>query len=276
MEYLEKLSLRLAPLILISLVGWLIVTAAPRLGADFFFQLPGNAGRSGGIGPILLNTFIVVGAALSIAIPVSFAASISIVDARTSGNAVKVGFAIFATRCLEIGLSMPRLVWGLAGAAIFGHAMGLGISAATGVLTLSALLMPILSTGFIDALDRAHSRYGLVCATLGYMRLQTMTGPALRAALPAMMSSVLVGVGRALGDAAALILTAGFGSRYLEHWSDSSATLAVHIFKLAFEIGGGLPSAAATSLVLLILMATLQIPLILLNGGSLKARQTSH
>lgn len=266
MKLFETLSLWSCTVLMVALIAWLSFAGAPRLEPDLLTAPPGPSGLTGGIGPVILNTLVITGCALALAIPVSLSGAVICAAARQRRGKAVSKLAEASARIVEIGLCLPRLLWGLAGAAIFGHFLGLGVSAASGVLTLALLLAPILSCGFLDALSRSAERYGPASRAMGYSDGQMMWHVALPAAMPSFLATVLISSGRAMGDAAALLLTAGIGTRAISHWADSGSTLAVHIYMVAVEIGGGLPTAAASALVLLLLTVALQAPLVLLVG----------
>ncbi|SNR87986.1 ABC transporter permease subunit [Puniceibacterium sediminis] len=259
MKLLERLGLLIPILLMSALLIWLGHAGATRLSLSFLIEAPKNAGLSGGIGPILGNTFIIVGLALTIAVPVALAAAIAHNGARPRRHGIKGRVLTTARQIVDVGLCLPRLLWGLAGAAIFGHALGLGVSAAAGVLTLAALLIPIMTSGFNEGLSRAMERHAAPCRALGYSEQQILMHVVVPAAWPSLTISILLAGARAFGDAAALVLTAGFSSRLIESWDSSGSTLAVYVYMLAVEIGGGLPTAAAAAFVLLLLTITLQL-----------------
>jgi phosphate transport system permease protein len=262
MKLVERFSLWLPAIFILALLAWLAKTGADRLSFGFLYEVPSYDGLSGGIGPILANTFLIVGWALLLCIPLALAASIAYVFTQASGSGALNCGGVWFRRILDLGLCLPRLLWGLSGAALFGYLLGFGVSATTGILTLAALLVPFVTSGFIEGLSGTTHRYRDVCAAMGYTEQQMIMKVAFPAAWPSLKISILLATGRAFGDAAALILTAGIGKMFILSWEMEGATLAVYIYTMADQAGGGLPTTSAAALVLLLLTAAIQIPFV--------------
>jgi phosphate transport system permease protein len=244
----------LAVAVLLAAGGW------DRFDWTFLADAPRDLGRQGGIAPVMLNTVAIVVASLLMAVPLALATAFALVAgpaARPGGWARRAG-----RRLIDTGLCLPRLLWGLAGGAIFGGGLGLGLSAATGALTLGLAISPILVTAFVEAFEQAMNRLGPACRALGMSEGQLWRAEVLPAARGSLAAGCLLAAGRACGDAAALLLTAGVGARLIGHPADSASTLAVHIYVLVVEVGGGIPSAMAAGCVLLAITALVQLPIV--------------
>jgi phosphate transport system permease protein len=168
---------------------------------------------------------------------------------------------------IDVGVAVPHLLWGLGGAALLGEGLGLGYSAATGVVTLAGLLTPILVGGFLDGLTRAGAGVLPAARALGLPEWRIWAWYVLPRARPALLAACLLASGRACGDAAALYFTAGLGMRLLTGWDQSASTLAVHVLKLAADVAGGQDAAFAAAFVLLCLTALIQLPLLILSAN---------
>ena len=162
-----------ATLLLIALVLWIGCDLAVRGHSGFYARYlvdpPQDLGRAGGIGPLLLNTALVVSLAVALAIALSLPAAILYTE--LPGPAV-LKRPIRAL--LDVGVGVPRIVWGLFGGVVFGGFLGYGFSLLTGVLTLACLLAPILATGFIAGLEAVDPELREQCAALGVSRCVTV------------------------------------------------------------------------------------------------------
>ncbi|MEM6945492.1 MAG: hypothetical protein AAF565_17245 [Pseudomonadota bacterium] len=258
-----KLSERLLavlPVVVLAGLGLFLAPAAlERMSFDYLTAAPLDQGRAGGIGPTLVNTLAIVGAGLALAVPPALAGAVLYVLAEGAPGPWARGWRAL----MEVGVSLPRLLWGLAGAAVFGGLLGLGVSALTGALTLACLLAPILATGFLEALGRAWAQIGPAAAATGVAPLRALLSLGLREARPALLVALSMAMGRGFGDAAALLLTAGIGLHLLGSPAEPASTLAVLIYYLAVEIGGGREAAMSAAFVLLTLTAGLQMPMLL-------------
>lgn len=239
----------------------LFVRGAASFGPDYLWSAPRHLGREGGVGPVLVGTGIVVGAATLLAVVLSFPAAVVIAEARRPS-----WFRSFCRVTLNIGIGVPRIVWGVFGAAVFGSALGLGFSVATGVLTLACLMAPIMTTGFVSGLDAVDPALGEQCRALGASRWAAVWRQIVPAARPALTATVALAAGRGLGDAAALLFTSGVVAAIPHAWSDSAATLAVYIFHLLTCVPGGQQAAYAAAAVLFALAAAVQLAVSAMHG----------
>lgn len=255
-KFLEAASLWIPSAIMLGLAAMLIGEGSERLSLSFLVMPPEDMGRAGGIGPLIVNTLLVVAGAMSVAVPLSL--STALAYAASPGGA----WRRTCRSLIDVGLCLPRLLWGLAGATIFCGALDMGLSMAAGVLTLAALISPILVTSFIDVLQQVEARLGTTCRALGMTELSLWSREILAAARPGLAAGCLLASGRACGDAAALFLTAGLGTRIAGSLMDPASTLAVHIFVLVSDVGGGEKTAFAAAVVLLALMSAIQMPFV--------------
>jgi phosphate transport system permease protein len=81
----------------------------------------------------------------------------------------------------------------------------------------------------------------------------------LPAASPAITAGLMLGVGRATAETAALIFTSGYVDRMPESLLDSGRALAVHIYDLSMNVTGGDPAAHASALLLITLIILLNL-----------------
>jgi phosphate transport system permease protein len=264
-KWFERMALALPALVMTGILVLLTYRGWDRLSISFLFEAPSDLGRTGGLGPVLLNTFLVVGAALALAFVFSLATALAHAMAAASPERALSPWLRMANRLIEIGLCMPRLLWGLAGASVFCGALGMGVSAAAGVLTLAAVLCPILVTGFAEGLQQAAKPLAPTCRALGLSEVTLWWRVVLPRARASISAACLLAAGRAFGDAAALLLTAGVGHRLISSAAEPASTLAVHIYVLV-ELGGGSDTVMACALVLLGLSAAMQWPLVMAGG----------
>ncbi len=250
----------LATLMLVGLVLWmgcdLAMRGASGLSPSYMVESPRDLGRSGGIGPILMSTGVVVLLATTLAALVSLPTAIAYTELAHSAGSSRFVFVV-----LDVGVGVPRIVWGLFGGVFFGGVLGLGFSLLTGIATLACLLAPILATGFIAGLQAVDPALRNECDALGVSRWISVWRQVVPAARPALIASVALAVGRGCGDAAALMFTAGATSRMPQSLWDPGATLAVHIFHLLATVPGGQPAAYTAAAVLFGLTLLIQVGL---------------
>lgn len=220
-------------------VSWTFVTASPR-----------NAGREGGIGPILVSSMLILGVCLGVALPIGVGTAVLLAEFTTDGSL----FGSLTRRSLDMLAGVPSIVFGLFGNAFFCKTLGLGFSILSGGLTLACMVLPILIRSTEEGFRAVPSGYRLSAAALGLSRTTTLFHLLLPAAVPGLLVGLVLGVGRAIAETAALIFTSGYVDRMPESLLDSGRALSLHIFDLSMNVSGGDAHAYASALVLVVLL----------------------
>lgn len=167
-----------------------------------------DAGRAGGIGPILVSTGLILAVCLAVAVPVGLGAAIFLAEftARSRfGGAVR--------RSLDLLAGVPSIVFGLFGNAFFSRILGMGFSILSGGLTLSLMVLPILIRTTEEGLRSVPDETRLGAAALSLSRTTTLFRLLLPRAIPALVVGLVLGIGRALAETAALLFTSGYVTR---------------------------------------------------------------
>ena len=211
---------------------------------------PTDAGRGGGVAPMLVSSLAVLAICLVTAGPAGLLAAAWLAE-QPDAVAVRA-----VRRSLDVLAGVPSIVFGLFGNAFFCGVLGMGYSLLAGGLTLACMALPLMIRTAEEGLRRAHERLGPVAAATGLSRTTTLGRVLLPAALPAVAAGVVLSTGRALAETAALLFTSGYVSRMPGSVLDSGRTLTIHVYDLAMDVAGGDPRAAAAALVLLALLAT--------------------
>ena len=116
------------------------------------------------------------------------------------------------------------------------------------------MVLPILIRISEEAFRSVPQEYRLGAAALGMSRTASLASILLPAAAPAIGAGIVLGVGRALAETAALLFTAGYDTRLPQSLLHSGRVLSVHIHELAMNIPGGDRRAYATALILMALL----------------------
>lgn len=255
-----------------AVFAWLFADLA-RLGLgalswDFVTTAPENAGRAGGIAPILVSTLLILGVAVGVAAPVGLGAAVWLNTYTRAGG--RAGRRI---RLALDGLAgMPSIVFGLFGNAFFSVTLGLGFSILSGGLTLAAMILPIFIRTVEAGLGAVDDGWRRGAAALGLTQSATLAHVILPAAAPAIGAGLMLGIGRAAAETAALIFTSGYVDRMPESLSDSGRALAIHIYDLSMNVAGGDAHAAASALVLVALVACANLLAVALSRRLLTRR----
>lgn len=221
-----------------------------RLNFNFIFSEPLNAGRNGGIAPMLVSTFILLLLCLSIALPISIGCAIYLAEYTNENQ----WFPRFIRRSLNMLASVPSIVMGMFGYAFFVIALNFGFSILSGALTLAAMVLPLLIRNIEDTLRNISDIHRLNAAALGLSKFRTIFQILLPMAVQGIFLALILGIGRAMAETAALLYTSGYVTRMPDSVMDSGRSLSVHIFDLSMNVPGGEQSAYGSALVLILLL----------------------
>ena len=240
--------------LLFSLIAYILVSGAGKLfDVSFLTGKPEQFKEGGGIGPELFNSFYLLVLTLLISVPIALGGAIYLTE-----YAPKNRLTHFVKTAIEALSSLPSIVVGLFGFLFFVLQMGWGFSILSGALALTMFNLPILVRVIQQALEAIPNDQREGGLALGASRWETTIHVLLPAALPAIITGIILSAGRVFGEAAALIYTAGQSAPMLDFTSldFSSAscpwnvfrpaeTLAVHIWKINSE--GVVPDLDAVS-----------------------------
>jgi phosphate transport system permease protein len=234
-------------LILVWLVGDLIWQGGGQVNWTFLTTSPAKAGVEGGIAPIMVSTTLILGVCMAVSTPLGLGTAILLTE--FSAQVGPLGQAIRLS--LDILAGVPSIVFGLFGNALFCQRLGLGFSILSGGLTLACMVLPILIRSVQEGLEAVPADYRHSAAALGLSRTSTLGTLIIPAAMPGIVVGLLLGIGRAIAETAALLFTSGYVDRMPSSLFDSGRSLSIHIYDLATNIAGGEPHAYATALVLM-------------------------
>jgi phosphate transport system permease protein len=234
-----------------------------HLSWDFLVDSPRNAGRAGGIGSILVSTALILLVALMVALPLGWMTAALLAEYMPASGSF--GYAV--RHSLQVLAGVPSIVFGLFGNAFFSIYLGMGFSILSGGLTLACMLLPILVSTAEAGLHAIPDAYRQSAAALGMSRTAALVHLLLPAAAPALAAGLLLGIGRAAAETAALLFTSGYVDRMPGSLLDSGRTLAIHIFDLSMNVPGGDAPAHASALVLIIVLLLINMVAMRLTAG---------
>lgn len=236
--------LLLAPL---SLLWTVFGEGITLLDWSFLIGEPEQAGRAGGIGPIILSTAWVLAICMAVVVPLGLGTALFLVEQLRPDSRLDLGLQW----ALDGLGAVPSVVFGLFGHRLFVVELGWGYSLLAGGCTLACMVLPLFIRGCEQALRDCPQSYRQAAAGLAISRVGYLRRILLPFAAPGIAAALVLSAGRALAETAVLLFTAGYVMRWPESPFDSGRTLAVHIYDLAMNVSGGSPASAATALVLL-------------------------
>ncbi|WP_013334374.1 phosphate ABC transporter permease PstA [Gloeothece verrucosa] len=228
----------------------LVIHGLSKLSWQFLLSEPENAGREGGIASILVSTLMLLIICLAVAVPLSLGTAILLAEYTSKNH----WFGRWLRISLDMLASVPSIVFGLFGNAVFCIILGMGFSILSGGLTLACMILPMLIRSMEEGLRMVPDEYRLGAASLGISRISTLINLLLPAAVPSLIAGLILGIGRASAETAALIYTSGYVDRMPQSWLDSGRALSLHIYDLSMNVSGGDSNAYASALVLMMLL----------------------
>jgi len=216
-----------------------------NLKLRYLLEEPRLSGRAGGISTIILNTLSMLLLTVGIAGPVGVAAAIYLVEYARQGPLL---------RLLRLGTEtlagIPSIIFGLFGMLVFVDLLGFGFGLLSGCLTLSLMILPTIVRSSEEALKTVSPALREGSLALGATKLQTVFRVVVPAASPGILTGLLLAVGRAVGETAALLFTMGSDYKLAKGLFSSSRALSTHIY-LLFAEGISFDRAFSTATVLI-------------------------
>lgn len=158
----------------------------------------------GGIFPMLVTTLFLIILCLVIAVPIGVCAAIFLQEYAKPGKMTRtIHFAI------ESLSGIPSIIYGLFGSLLFVKTWKMQYSILAGALTVSIMLLPMIITTTEETLKTVPKGYRESSLGLGATKFQTICKVVLPSAIPGILVSVLLSIGKIVGESAALLLTAG-------------------------------------------------------------------
>ena len=260
--------------ILAAFLGSMLYKGLPVLSFDFIFGKPSDITAGGGVGPQFFNTFYILGLSMLFSVPLAVGAGIYL--AEYAGNNRITDLVRLSTESLA---TVPSIVLGLFGMIIFVNILGLGFSIIGGSLALMLLNLPVLVRVTEESLRTVPQYYREASLALGATKWQTIWKVVLPNALPGIVTGVTLTAGRAIGETAILIFTAG--TTVSRHMMDpdllaAGETLAVHMWYVMgvglvpdrVEIANGIGALLILSVLVMNLLFTLPVEILRRRRGA--------
>lgn len=191
-------------LILVTILGYILVKGLPVINFEFLFSSPIDAGREGGIFPMIISSIYVVFIAAIIATPLGVGAAIYMSEYASNQKVIK--FIRFGSETLA---SIPSIVFGLFGLAFFVVFLKLGWCILSGGLVLALMAIPTIFQVAEVTLSSIPNSYKEGGYGLGATKWQVIYSVILPAALPGIITGVILAMTRAISEAAAVMYAVG-------------------------------------------------------------------
>jgi len=240
-------------LILAIIIVYVLAQGLPYINLEFLTGRPEAQGREGGILPTILGTLALGALSLVIAVPLGVGAAVFLTEYTRPSPLTTI--MRFGTDSLA---GVPSIIFGLFGFIFFVTRLQLSWSLLAGGLTLAIMVLPTIIRTTEEAIRAVPVAYREVSYGLGASRWQMVSTVVLPTAMPGIITGIILSFGRAVGETAAVIFTAGTALNVPTSVFSPTRTMAVHFYILAVE-GISLPKAYATGAVLIVTILIINV-----------------
>lgn len=230
-------------LLLVAILSYILFNGVPDISWHFLTTAAQSFSSGGGIRDQLFNSLYLLVLTIIVSLPIALGAGIYLSE-YASDN----WFTDLIRTSVEVLSSLPSVVVGLFGYLLFVIKLNLGFSILSGAIALTFFNLPLLTRNIEESLRSVPNLQKEAGISLGLSNWKATTKIILPAALPGILTGLILSAGRIFGEAAALIYTAGQSAPTVDYsnWNVFSSTsflnpmrpaetLAVHIWKVNTE-----------------------------------------
>lgn len=221
---------------------------------------------AGGILPCIVGTMALCLVTIFVALPIGVASAIYLNEYASQGKLV---------RFIRLGINnlagVPSIVFGLFGLAFFCIVLKMGVSAASGGLTLGIMTLPVIIGASEEALRSVPNTYREASLAMGATKWQIIRRVVLPVAFPGIITGSILGISRAAGETAPIMYTGAvfFTPDLPTSILDEVMALPYHIYVLATagtQIEATRHLQYGTALVLIVLVFGMNLSAIILRS----------
>jgi phosphate transport system permease protein len=192
--------------ILLAIIAHFVLASIPTFSPSFLVADPSEV-AIGGIGPLLWNSLYMLVLTMLISVPVGVAGGIYMAEYAHEGRLTSV-----IRFSQELISSVPSIVVGLFGLALFVSATHWGYTAIGGALALTVFNLPLMARLAEQAIRAVPADERAASLALGATKWDTIRHAVLPVAIPGIVTGIILTAGRVFGEAAALLFTAGLST----------------------------------------------------------------
>lgn len=215
---------------LVLIVYFMLSRGWRAISWEFLTQAPKDSMTAGGILPCIVGTTALCLMTILVALPVGVASAIYLNEYAGQGKFVRV---------VRLGINnlagVPSIVFGLFGLAFFCIVLKMGVSIASGGLTLGIMTLPVIIGASEEALKSVPNTYREASLAMGATKWQTIRKVVLPVAFPGIITGSILGISRAAGETAPIMYTGAvfFTPELPASILDEVMALPYHIYVLA-------------------------------------------
>ena len=215
------------------IIGYIIYKGLPAISWVFLTEMPKNGMREGGIFPAIIGTIYLTIGTIVVSVPFGIFTGIYLVEYAKDN---------LLTRIINLTIinlaGIPSIIYGLFGMALFVIFLGFDVSIVSGSLTLGIMCLPVIITSTRESLLAIPNHLREASLALGATKWETITKVVLPAALPGILTGVILSISRAAGETAPIMFTAvAFYLPFLPEtpW-DQVMALPYHLYVISTQV----------------------------------------
>ncbi len=251
LEILIKIMTLVAVVPVFLIIGYIIYTGIPVISWEFLSEMPTDGMRSGGIFPAIVGTLWLTLGTIIVAVPFGILTGVYLVEYAKDN---------FLTRIINLTIinlaGIPSIIYGLFGMALFVIFLGFDVSILSGSLTLGIMCLPVIITATRESLLAIPNHLREASLALGATKWETITKVILPAAMPGILTGVILSISRAAGETAPIMFTAvAFYLPFLpiSYW-DQVMALPYHLYVISTQVPNMPPSFINGTLFILVVI----------------------
>jgi len=217
-------------LIVLFIIGMIVYRGIGVIDISFLVDSPRMCGAEGGIFPAIVGTLCLVAVAILTAAPIGIGAAVYLTE-YAPDNAV----THIISFCVECLAGIPSIVIGLFGYAFLVIYLGFGFSILSGGLALMFMILPWTVRASEEAIKTVSGGLKESSLALGATKWQTIRQVVLPSAVPGITTGIILGTGKAIGETAVIMYTAGSSLLLPESIFDPVRAMPYHLYILASE-----------------------------------------
>lgn len=240
------------------IIGYIVYKGLPAISWEFLTEMPKNGMRQGGIFPAIIGTIYLTIGTIVVSVPFGIFTGIYLVEYAKDN---------LLTRIINLTIinlaGIPSIIYGLFGMALFVIFLGFGVSIISGSLTLGIMCLPVIITSTRESLLAIPNHLREASLALGATKWETITKVVLPAALPGILTGVILSISRAAGETAPIMFTAvAFYLPFLPEtpW-DQVMALPYHLYVISTQVPN-MPASYMNGTLFVLVVITISFNLI--------------
>lgn len=240
------------------ILGYIVFKGISAISWDFLTKMPEDGMRAGGIFPAIVGTIWLTIGTILISVPFGVLTGIYLVEYAKDN---------WLTRIINLTIinlaGIPSIIYGLFGMALFVIFLEFDVSILSGSLTLGIMCLPVIITSTRESLLAIPNHLREASLALGATKWETITKVILPAALPGILTGVILSISRAAGETAPIMFTAvAFYLPFLPEtpW-DQVMALPYHLYVISTQVPN-MPLEYMTGTLFILVVITISFNLI--------------